>query len=72
MRKSVQTVTYSKHVTFMGVKFSETNAVFAAVTMRNIAGNLEIRVLTLKFAFFGEGDNSEKRSLRSFLTADGA
>lgn len=51
MRKSVQTVTYSKHVTFMGVKFDETNTVFAVVTMRNIAGNLEIRVLTLKFAF---------------------
>lgn len=53
MRKSIQTVTYTKHVTFMGVKFDETNTVFAVVTMRNIAGNLEIRVLTLKFAFFG-------------------
>lgn len=44
-------MTYPKHVTFMGVKFDETNTVFAVVTMRNIAGNLEIRVLTLKFAF---------------------
>lgn len=35
----------------MGVKFSETNAVFEVVTMRNIAGNLEIHVLALKFAF---------------------
>lgn len=55
-------MTYSKHVTFMGVKFSETNTVFELVTRRNTTENLEIHVLTLKLAFFGEGDNSEKRS----------
>lgn len=33
------------------------------VTRRNIAENLEIRVLTLKFTFFAVADNSEKVSV---------